>query len=72
LPTSFSGSSVLGAAFASSPTLHGGQETTLFTIITNLAHFGMTVFGPNNGFANRRRVHASPMRKADLGHNARL
>ena len=28
---------------ASSATQHGGQETTLFTIITNLLHFGMTV-----------------------------
>ena len=33
----------VGGAFASSATQHGGQETTLFTIITNLLHFGMTV-----------------------------
>jgi NAD(P)H dehydrogenase (quinone) len=24
---------------------HGGQETTLFSVITNLLHFGMTVVG---------------------------
>jgi len=33
----------VGGVFASSATQHGGQETTLFTIITNLLHFGMTV-----------------------------
>jgi NAD(P)H dehydrogenase (quinone) len=31
----------------------GGQETTLFTIITNLLHFDMTVVGLNYGFAGR-------------------
>jgi NAD(P)H dehydrogenase (quinone) len=35
----------VGGAFASSGTQHGGQETTLFTIITNLLHFGMVVVG---------------------------
>jgi NAD(P)H dehydrogenase (quinone) len=35
----------VGAAFSSSGTQHGGQETTLFSIITNLLHFGMTVVG---------------------------
>ncbi|MFM6949482.1 MAG: NAD(P)H:quinone oxidoreductase [Novosphingobium sp.] len=35
----------VGAAFTSSATQHGGQETTLFSIITNLLHFGMTVVG---------------------------
>lgn len=35
----------IGAAFASSSTQHGGQETTLFSIITNLMHFGMTIVG---------------------------
>ena len=41
----------VGAAFASSATQHGGQETTLFSIITNLLHFGMVVVGLNYGFA---------------------
>jgi NAD(P)H dehydrogenase (quinone) len=35
----------VGGAFASSATQHGGQETTLFSIITNLLHFGMVVVG---------------------------
>ncbi|RYG89241.1 MAG: NAD(P)H:quinone oxidoreductase [Alphaproteobacteria bacterium] len=35
----------VGAAFTSSATQHGGQETTLFSIITNLLHFGMVVVG---------------------------
>jgi len=35
----------VGAAFSSTATQHGGQETTLFSIITNLLHFGMVVVG---------------------------
>jgi NAD(P)H dehydrogenase (quinone) len=35
----------IGGAFTSTATQHGGQETTLFSIITNLLHFGMTVVG---------------------------
>ena len=35
----------VGAAFASTGTQHGGQETTLFSIIANLLHFGMTIVG---------------------------
>jgi NAD(P)H dehydrogenase (quinone) len=35
----------VGAAFTSSATQHGGNETTLFSIITNLLHFGMTIIG---------------------------
>jgi NAD(P)H dehydrogenase (quinone) len=35
----------VGGAFASTGTQHGGQETTLFSIITNLLHFGMTIVG---------------------------
>ena len=46
----------VGGAFASSATQHGGQETTLFTIITNLLHFGMTVVGLNYGFTGQMRV----------------
>jgi NAD(P)H dehydrogenase (quinone) len=46
----------VGGAFASSATQHGGQETTLFTIITNLLHLGMTVVGLNYGFAGQMKV----------------
>ena len=35
----------VGGAFTSSATQHGGNETTLFSIITNLLHFGMVVVG---------------------------
>jgi len=35
----------VGAAFTSTATQHGGQEVTLFSIITNLLHFGMTIVG---------------------------
>lgn len=35
----------VGAAFTSTGTQHGGQETTLFSIITNLMHFGMVIVG---------------------------
>ena len=35
----------VGAAFVSTATQHGGQETTLFSLITNLLHFGMTIVG---------------------------
>jgi len=35
----------VGAAFTSSATQHGGNETTLFSIIANLLHFGMVVVG---------------------------
>ena len=41
----------VGAAFTSSATQHGGQETTLFSIITNLLHFGLTVVGLDYGYA---------------------
>ncbi len=40
----------VGAAFTASAAQHGGQETTLFSIITNLFHFGMTVVGLDYGF----------------------
>jgi NAD(P)H dehydrogenase (quinone) len=35
----------VGGAFTSTATQHGGQEVTLFSIITNLFHFGMTIVG---------------------------
>ena len=35
----------VGGAFTSAASQHGGQETTLFSIITNLLHFGMTIVG---------------------------
>jgi NAD(P)H dehydrogenase (quinone) len=35
----------VGAAFTSSGSQHGGNETTLFSIITNLLHFGLVIVG---------------------------
>ena len=35
----------VGSAFTSTATQHGGQETTLFSVITNLLHFGMVIAG---------------------------
>lgn len=43
----------VGAAFTSTGTQHGGQETTLFSVITNLLHFGMTIVGLDYGFAGQ-------------------
>jgi NAD(P)H dehydrogenase (quinone) len=43
----------VGAAFTSSATQHGGQETTLFSIVTNLLHFGMVVVGLPYSFAGQ-------------------
>jgi len=35
----------VGGAFTSTATQHGGQEITLFGVIANLLHFGMTIVG---------------------------
>src|SRR5690349_3934087 len=47
----------VGGAFTSSATQHGGQETTPFSIITNLLHFGMTVVGLNYGFTGQMELN---------------
>ncbi|MCW3845834.1 NAD(P)H:quinone oxidoreductase [Sphingomonas sp. LB-2] len=46
----------IGGAFTSTATQHGGQETTLFSIITNLMHFGLTVVGLDYGFQGQGGV----------------
>lgn len=46
----------VGAAFTSTATQHGGQETTLFSIITNLLHFGMLIVGLDYGFAGQMKL----------------
>lgn len=43
-------------AFTSTAAQHGGQETTLFSIITNLLHFGCTVVGLDYGFKEQNGV----------------
>jgi NAD(P)H dehydrogenase (quinone) len=39
----------VGGAFTSTAAQHGGQETTLFSLITNLLHFGMVIVGLDYG-----------------------
>ena len=43
----------VGGAFSSTGTQHGGQETTLFSMITNLLHFGMVIVGLDYGHAGQ-------------------
>lgn len=46
----------IGGAFTSTATQHGGQETTLLSIITNMLHYGMTIVGLNYGFAGQMKL----------------
>jgi NAD(P)H dehydrogenase (quinone) len=46
----------VGGAFTSTASQHGGQETTLYSIIGNLLHFGMVIVGMNYGFAGQMRL----------------
>ena len=43
----------VGGAFSSTGTQHGGQETTLFSIITNLMQFCMVIVGLDYGYAGQ-------------------
>jgi NAD(P)H dehydrogenase (quinone) len=46
----------VGAAFTSTATQHGGQETTLFSILTTLMHHGMVLVGLPYSFAGQMRL----------------
>ena len=46
----------VGGAFTSTASQHGGQETTLFSIITNLLHMGMTIVGLDYGFKGQLKL----------------
>lgn len=46
----------VGAVFTSTASQHSGQETTLFSLITNLLHFGMTIVGLDYGFGGQNGV----------------
>ena len=46
----------IGGAFTSTATQHGGQEETLFSIITNLLHFGIRIVGLDYGFTGQTGV----------------
>ena len=43
----------VGGVFTSTGTQHGGQEMTLFSMITNLLHFGMVIVGLDYGYAGQ-------------------
>lgn len=46
----------VGAAFTATATQHGGQETTLMSMITNLMHFGLVVVGMDYGYQAQMRL----------------
>lgn len=46
----------VGGAFTSTATQHGGQEVTLFSIITNLMHMGMIIVGLDYGYPGHQGV----------------
>lgn len=46
----------VGGAFTSTATQHGGQETTLFSILTNLMHFGLITVGLPYSFQGQMRL----------------
>jgi NAD(P)H dehydrogenase (quinone) len=46
----------VGSAFTSTATQHGGQETTLFSMITNMLHFGFVIVGLPYSFAGQMRL----------------
>ncbi|MCE2563540.1 NAD(P)H:quinone oxidoreductase [Komagataeibacter sp. FNDCF1] len=46
----------VGAAFTSTASQHGGQETTLFSILTNLIHHGMVITGLPYSFQGQLKL----------------
>jgi NAD(P)H dehydrogenase (quinone) len=46
----------VGGAFTSSATQHGGNETTLFSLIANMLHFGMVIVGLPYSFQGQTRI----------------
>jgi NAD(P)H dehydrogenase (quinone) len=46
----------VGAAFTATGSQHGGQETTLFSIITNLLHLGTVIVGLDYGYQGQMGV----------------
>ena len=46
----------VGAAFTSTASQHGGQETTLFSILTNLLHHGFVISGLPYAFQGQLRL----------------
>ena len=48
----------VGAAFTSTASQHGGQETTLMSVLTNLFHMGMTIVGLDYGYQAQMTLDA--------------
>lgn len=48
----------VGATFVSTASQHGGQETTAFSVLTNLLHMGMTVVGLDYGYQDQMTLDA--------------
>jgi NAD(P)H dehydrogenase (quinone) len=46
----------VGAAFTSTASQHGGQETTLFSLITNMLHFGLVIVGLPYAFQGQLKL----------------
>lgn len=46
----------VGGAFTSTATQHGGNEVTLFNVITQLLHFGLTIVGLDYGHADQQKI----------------
>lgn len=46
----------VGSAFTSTATQHGGNEMTLFSIITNLLHYGMVIVGLPYSFKGQMKI----------------
>jgi len=46
----------VGAAFTSTASQHGGQEVTLFSMLTNLLHFGMILVGLPYSFQGQLKL----------------
>jgi NAD(P)H dehydrogenase (quinone) len=46
----------VGGAFTSTATQHGGQELTLFSMLTNLLHFGLTIVGLPYSFQGQTTI----------------
>lgn len=46
----------VGSVFSSTATQHGGQETTILSMITNLIHHGLVIVGLPYSFAGQMRM----------------
>jgi len=46
----------VGGAFTSTASQHGGQETTLMSLITNMLHLGLVIVGMNYGYSGQLKL----------------